>query len=107
MNQDPKKAPADSLAILIQTPTLLDNARALALAALRKGKRVHLHISGKGIQLINHPGFTDLCRQTETTVCQDCLSASGYLLDPSLDISLVRRQYQVALLQHSTRVVVL
>lgn len=98
---------ADCLTILVQTPTLLDTAQALTRAACRKRKHVRLHLSGGGIELIAHPGFGWLCRHAEITVCQACLPASGYDLDPSLGARLVPRRYQVALLQRSTRVVVL
>jgi hypothetical protein len=97
----------DSLTIFIMTPILLDDAQALTRAACRKGKQVRLHVSGGGIDLVNHPGFGWLCRHAETTICHDCLPASGYQLDPSLGARLVPRRYQVELLQISTRVVVL
>lgn len=98
---------ADSLTILVQTPILMDDAQALTRAAFRKGKHVRLHLSGGGIGLVNHPGFGWLCQYAETTICRDCLPASGYQLDPSLGVRLVPRRYQVELLQISTRVVVL
>jgi hypothetical protein len=98
---------ADILTILVQTPTLLDNAQALTRAACRKGKAVRLHVSGKGIPLVNHPGFGWLCRHAETTVCWECLLAAGVELDGTLGARLVTRGYQVALLEDSTRVVVL
>jgi hypothetical protein len=99
--------PVDTLTILVQTPTLLDNAQALTRAACRKGKAVRLHISGKGIPLINHPGFEWLCRHAETTVCRDCLLVAGVVLDTHHCARLVPRGYQVELLEASTRVVVL
>ena len=97
----------DILTILVQTPTLLDNAQALTRAARRKGKRVRLHISGKGIPLINHPGFGWLCRHADTTICKACLQSSGHEPDDIHGARLVPREYQVNLVEGSTRVVVL
>ena len=97
----------DSLTIFVKTPILLDDARALTRAACRKGKQVRLHVSGGGIDLVNHPGFDWLCRHAETTICRDCLPASGYPLNPRIGARLVPRRYQVELLKKSTRVIVL
>lgn len=99
--------PPENLTILVQTPILLDNAQALTQAACRKGKQVRLHISGKGLPLVNHPGFGWLCRHAETTICRDSLLASNYQLDRGHPVRLVPREYQVKLVQQATRLVVL
>jgi hypothetical protein len=107
INPNSSKRRGEVLTILVQTPTLLDNAQALTQAACRKGKQVRLHVSGKGVPLVKHPGFDWLCRHAETTVCRDCLLAAGVELDTHLCARLVPRGYQVELLEASTRVVVL
>jgi hypothetical protein len=107
MKPDSSQMRGDILTILVQTPTLLDNAQALTQAASHKGIEVRLHISGKGVPLVKHPGFDWLCRHADTTVCRDSLLAAGVELDTHLNARLVPRGYQVELLEGSTRVVVL
>lgn len=66
---------AETLGILVNTNRHPDYVKALAQAAGRRGKQVHVHFSGAGLQLANHPSLAGLGCTAGVTLSVDPPSA--------------------------------
>ena len=68
---------ADRLGILVSTDKHLKNVIALTKAAHKKGKKVQIFFTGRGVLLTQKPEFSELVGKAKLSVCDVSFRANG------------------------------
>ena len=67
----------ERLGILVNTNRHPDYVRALADAAHRRRKQVHVYFYGDGVQMVDHPALAALERRATVSMAADPRAVSG------------------------------
>lgn len=66
---------SETLGLLVNSSDHYRMVYRLASAAVDRGKKVQIHVMGKGIECLEQNGFDHLCRIAQVTLCEAGLRA--------------------------------